>query len=189
MNKSLKQRASKTKVRAGGGGLASKKQNKVNIKLAVPVVLITAAIGGFYIFQKSSASSTESFRIVANEVTMSGGRLVEKTGAPAYRLLDKSNGGWGFFQTTITPSQSNASSELCAHYLGGKGSVNVVVNFTDNTSTNKRYPYLAGAGDACVNITAYKSQGKVAKLLSAWPDLSPAQPTYFMTLDYMFGKK
>ncbi len=50
-------KASKKKpaAKVGGGGVGTKK-SKFNFKIMIPVVVLVAALGGFYIFQKSSAA-------------------------------------------------------------------------------------------------------------------------------------
>lgn len=64
----------KTASRVGGGGVGTK-VSKLNLKIVIPIVVLVAALGGFYIFKKSSASS----------YSLSGGQEHTKTdGKPGY---------------------------------------------------------------------------------------------------------
>lgn len=181
----------KPATKVGGGGVGTR-VSKFNLKLVIPIVLVVAALGGFYIFRKSGASAVptnRSFNIPADATSVSGGRLIEKSNGFKYRLLDKSSGGWGYFQAPITHNQFMTSSQLCAQYYGSKGSVVLVVRFTDSSTINsKPHTYTKNGGEVCVDISQQKQQGKVANHISAWPDLSPAKPEYMMTLAAFFGK-
>lgn len=50
----------KTASKVGGGGVGTR-ASKFNLKIVIPIVLVVAALGGFYIFQKSSAGSHNEF--------------------------------------------------------------------------------------------------------------------------------
>ena len=178
----------KTATKVGGGGVGTR-VSKFNLKLVIPIVLVVAALGGFYIFRKSSAGAGESFSIPAASSSVSGGQVVEKNGAPQYRLLSASNSsGMGFFQANVSSKQSAASSQLCLQYLGSEGDFTVVINFVGGGAKQKTFTPKKHGGEACVDILNEKRQGKVARLISAWPDLSPSKPSNQMTLARFFGK-
>ncbi len=55
----------KSTAKVGGGGVGTR-VSKLNLKIVIPIVVLVAALGGFYIFKKSSAAtwvthSTRSF--------------------------------------------------------------------------------------------------------------------------------
>lgn len=45
----------KPAAKVGGGGVGTRK-SKFNLKLVIPIVVVVAALGGFYIFRKSGAA-------------------------------------------------------------------------------------------------------------------------------------
>ncbi len=45
----------KSTAKVGGGGVGTR-VSKLNLKIVIPIVVLVAALGGFYIFRKSSAS-------------------------------------------------------------------------------------------------------------------------------------
>ena len=94
-------------VKVGGGGVGTR-VSKLNLKIVIPIVVLVAALGGFYIFRKSGASGNYTF--VRNAGQMTGGTVQKKSDGVTYIFLKS-----GTIATLTTASEIRSSSKVCAH--------------------------------------------------------------------------
>lgn len=106
----------KVSAKVGGGGIGTKK-SRLSLKLVIPIVLIVAALGGFYIFRKSGASGNYPWVYGPGNWNVSGGEYVNKGAGKDYRILRAFDAG--MVKTTISTQQFYNSREICVHYTGG----------------------------------------------------------------------
>jgi hypothetical protein len=98
-------RTSGSKV--GGGGVGTR-VSKFNLKIVIPIVVVVAALGGFYIFRKSGASGNYTF--VRNAHQMTGGNVQKKLDGVTYMFLES-----GKISTMTTGLEIGSSNQICAH--------------------------------------------------------------------------
>ena len=96
----------KPTAKVGGGGVGTK-VSKLNLKIVIPIIVLVAALGGFYIFQKSSASAGYTFIRYADGMT---GGTAQKVDGVSYRMLQDRP------STLITAAEMKNSKQICAHW-------------------------------------------------------------------------
>jgi len=98
-------------AKVGGGGVGTKK-SKFNFKIMIPVVVLVAALGGFYIFKKSSAGSGNSFIRLAKDGQIGGGTRTTKTNGNIYTFNDKG----GKLTSWLTVNEFINTTQTCVQF-------------------------------------------------------------------------
>lgn len=139
---------------AGSGGLKSNK--RFNWKLALPLVLILASVGGYMVWKSSAASFSFSRR---PQDQMSGGVARQSGGVwrrnvPALPFTDDVNAK-NATQTLVSKSEITASYKICTTYVintdmgrAGLSNVNLfyIKTWNDGSQTRARFAGADVAG-------------------------------------------
>lgn len=180
----------KPTAKVGGGGVGTR-TSKFNLKIVIPIVLVVAALGGFYIFRKSGASGNYPWVYGPGNWNISGGEYVNKGPGKDYRLLKI----WEPREAKvyITETQFAQSKDICVHYTGGTGYAGLSIvayaggyQYLDSGSTASP---ISGSGNICVGQYAVSrmKQNKVRK-----PDYITISATGrvgdLVTFDNVYGK-
>ncbi len=121
-----KTRKKKPTAKVGGGGVGTR-VSKLNLKIVIPIVVVVAALGGFYIFQKSSASSSNTFSRFAKNGQIAGGTTQNKNNGDIYVFNDTGDSLYSW----VAESEYKITREVCANFRMMKDGYVLVVMYND----------------------------------------------------------
>lgn len=176
--------------KVGGGGVGTR-VSKFNLKLVIPVVLVVAALGGFYIFQKSSASSytfVDDYRKLYGSSTT---RINNVAYMKPYTSGQRKGQVYSQMRDFNQPKNNgiiNPVNTVCAHFrlLKPTAKVNIFVSNWGVMGTG--YKSFSGSGNTfniCnYNISSYASgsNGKNMTVYVQTPDPDS------IAVDTIYGK-
>jgi|GEM_PF-4020352 len=140
------------------GGLKGKSK-WMNWKVMTVVVLLVAAIGGFYVY-KSNASS---YTFVHYASQMQGGQLTTKSNGNSFRAMgcEKNNYIQNICQdpnaetasTLVSKKEMTGTSKVCVHYLGGTGNLTIFFRVGGQVNgSSSRALNNSGSGYLCTTL-------------------------------------
>ncbi len=153
----------KSTAKVGGGGVGTKK-SKFNLKIMIPVVVLVAALGGFYIFRKSSAG------IAVPVSSLGGAELVRKSDGYQYRLGNKDQHVYIIGGRT-GPAIPSSTNLICARvrYINAG-----VIEFMAGSKEGEYWGRYTGSGYT-TGHTEYGIAGEVKELCTKVGDKMKGQ--------------
>ena len=172
---------------SGSGGIKGKSK-WMNWKVMTVLVLLVAAVGGFYVFKSNAATGNYTF--VHNTSQMSGGKLVTKSNGTSYRALDCSGSGRSCspgatnqLYTLVSRSEMVNTGRICTHYIGATGFINI------RHSSGKQVTAVANgsSGNLCMSVSSsMRSEGAI--YVSVLSDGNPSSAPSNAQIDTIYGK-